>query len=127
MSEVQVKRLAVVGIIVASVLAVGGGYAFFCMQTGWGIPSLLHLLTGLDCGFCGLTRAAMAVLEGDLAASLSYHILWPLYAAYVLWAVIASAVTYVLRGIVKLSTKSLWIHLVFWCVTVVYGILRNLL
>lgn len=34
---------------------------------------VLRLFTGLPCPGCGLTRAAAALLRGDLSASLHYH------------------------------------------------------
>jgi hypothetical protein len=36
-----------------------------------------HSLTGRDCLTCGLTRSLHAILHGDLAASVRYHLFGP--------------------------------------------------
>ncbi len=42
---------------------------------GYPVPGVCGFrnLTGLPCAGCGLTRASVALLSGDLAASLGYH------------------------------------------------------
>ena len=49
--------------------ALAGAYRL----TGLGIPCPLHTLTGLDCPFCGSTRMAAALLEGDLNAAWHFN------------------------------------------------------
>ncbi|MFC0629195.1 DUF2752 domain-containing protein [Kribbella deserti] len=63
---------------VASVAWVGvGGLALaavYQLSDGrFGIPCLLHKLTGLDCPLCGSTRMGAALLRGDLAAAWDYN------------------------------------------------------
>jgi hypothetical protein len=38
------------------------------------LPCWLHLLTGLDCIGCGMTRSLRALLLGDLAAAASFNL-----------------------------------------------------
>ena len=57
-----------------------------------GIPFLtcpLLALTGLDCPFCGGTRASMQLVQGDIGAALDYNALWVLAAPLVVWLVAA--------------------------------------
>lgn len=61
----------------------------------------LLLLTGIQCPFCGMTRASMAMGRGDFHAALAYHPLAPVVLAGVLFllAVVALGRTDVLlRG-----------------------------
>lgn len=37
------------------------------------LPCSIKSLTGLDCPGCGMQRAFVALLKGDLASSLQYH------------------------------------------------------
>lgn len=52
-----------------------GGFALAGIYrlTGLGVPCPLHTLTGLDCPFCGATRMAAALLEGDLNAAWHFN------------------------------------------------------
>ncbi|MGW0229018.1 DUF2752 domain-containing protein [Actinopolymorpha singaporensis] len=57
--------LGATGLGLAAANAVSGGR--------FGVPCLLHFLTGLDCPLCGTTRMAAAVLHGDLAGALRFN------------------------------------------------------
>jgi len=54
--------------------------------TGIGIPCVFHLATGLYCPGCGITRAALSLLHGQLAPAFRYNplvfTLAPMYAIY---------------------------------------------
>lgn len=60
-------------ISVASLGAVGAGIAGAHLFLGIGLPCPFLALTGWQCPFCGSTRAAGALLRGDLAAAWSYN------------------------------------------------------
>lgn len=75
-------------------LTVGGGaigawvYVNEPGQSPWLPPCLFHELTGLHCPGCGNTRALHALLHGDVAAALSYNLLFlPMVACVALLAI----------------------------------------
>ena len=115
-----------VWLTVAAALAVLVGYVEIFAATGRGFPCILHAVTGWQCGACGLTRAAAALLRLDLAAAFSCNLLWPLFAAYGLWIVVSDAVVYVRTGELRLLPAPWWLHLLLLIAVVGYGILRNL-
>lgn len=43
------------------ILIVGIAYLIWCRLAGFGIPCVFHLVTGLDCPGCGMSRAVIAV------------------------------------------------------------------
>lgn len=53
----------------AVILCVGCAYAAFCSLTGWGIPCPFHLITGLNCPGCGVSRMLLSLLRLDFAAA----------------------------------------------------------
>jgi len=78
---------------VAPVVAVGAVAAGVALGTGVvAIPCWFHALTGLDCPFCGGSRAIGALLRGDLPAALGYN------AFAVLVLLPAAAIAIVLLG-----------------------------
>ena len=48
----------------------------FLLLAGYQCP--LRFFFGIPCPFCGMTRAFLCVLEGDLAKSFYFHPLWPI-------------------------------------------------
>lgn len=67
------KRLAHVCLITAAVLALGIGYGLFAMTTGYGIPCIYKLFTGLDCPSCGVSRMFLSLMRLDFAAAFGYN------------------------------------------------------
>ena len=45
------------------------GCGVLLWRVGLGLPCLFHLVTGLDCPGCGVTRMLSALAAGDLAAA----------------------------------------------------------
>ena len=118
-----IRVLLMTGAVAAALL----GYVLLFAATGRGIPCALHELTGLRCAGCGLTRAAAALLAGDVAASFAYNPIWPVYAAYFLWVGISDAVVYVRRGQLQLLPGRWWLHASLLAAVTAFGILRNFL
>ena len=116
------KRLAALGAL-AALLCAGG---VLLSRAGLGIPCLFHLLTGLDCPGCGVTRMLSALAAGDLLqACRSNPCLLVLLPILALLALLLSA-RWVRTG--KLQ-PSRWQAAVLWgCIGIllVFGVLRNL-
>ena len=122
--KARLRRVCLIAGITAAALV---GYMVIFDLTGLGMPCVLHEFTGLQCGGCGLTRAAVSLLHLDFPAAFSYHALWPVFAAYVLWVGGSAAYAYILRGEIKLLPGKWWMHTAVLAVIVGYGILRNFL
>lgn len=123
--DTPIKRLLRIVLISCGLAVLLIGYGLFYNITGFGIPCMLHQMTGLECPGCGLTRAIAAVVRLDFSAAFGFNLLWPLYAAYFLWGSIAMAVAYVKRGEVGYLPGQTWMHAVILAVVVGYGLLRN--
>lgn len=124
---IQKVRLLRVCLVAGITIAALAGYVVLFDTTGWRIPCVLYETTRLKCGGCGLTRAAVSLLRLDFAAAFSYHALWPVFAAYILWVGISAACAYVRRGEIKLLPGKRWMHIAVLVAVVGYGVLRNFL
>jgi hypothetical protein len=93
-------------------------------STGIGMPCVFHLLTGLHCPGCGLTRALHALAQGDVARAWAMHPLLllalPLVAAMLLqWASRRAWLPMAVQR--RVSDGATWI-----VVLLAFGVLRNL-
>jgi hypothetical protein len=73
---------------------------------GPGCP--FRAVTGMDCPFCGMTRATLAMSSGDVTGALAFHPLAPLVLALVLGLTIVVVIG---RTDVLLRGKRPWILL----------------
>jgi hypothetical protein len=62
---IGLAAVGVAGVCVGGLFSLSGGEL--------GLPCPLRTLTGLNCPFCGITRMASSVLQGDLAAALRFN------------------------------------------------------
>ena len=122
--KARMRRILLIAGTAAAALT---GYVILFDATGLGFPCVLHELTGLACGGCGLTRAAVSLLHLDLAAAFSYHALWPVFAVYILWVGVSDSLAYIRRGEIQLLPGKWWMHAALLTVVVGYGVLRNFL
>ncbi|MGC4940200.1 DUF2752 domain-containing protein [Kribbella sp. DT2] len=125
----RVRGLAAVlagGAVLAAVNGLSGGRI--------GLPCPLHAVTGLNCPFCGTTRMAAALLEGDVARAWPYN-----PPMFVVLPVVALVVGYLLLAwtLERLGWFRLprprpgarfarTVPMVFLGVMMLYGVLRNL-
>ena len=65
----QSKRLLRLAGIFGGLLLLGLLYAAFVGATGFGIPCVFRLITGLQCPGCGVSRMCMALLRLDFRAA----------------------------------------------------------
>lgn len=107
-------------------LGLGLAYAGWVKCTGWAIPCPFHLVTGLYCPACGVSRMCMALLQFDLAAALQANALLVCLLPVLALVLAVSGVRYVQTGRFSLSR---WQSAAVWgmvVLLVVFGILRNL-
>lgn len=86
----------------------------------------LHQITGLYCPGCGITRAALSLMHGDLWSALRYNplaiISIPLLILTVLEQYVkASWIPFKVRS---LASSKFFSHIILW-VIIGYGVLRN--
>lgn len=120
------RRLLRVALLAGGLLLLMLGYGLFYIHAGFGLPCPLYRTTGLQCPGCGMTRALAALLRGEVAAAFGFNLLWPLFAAYLLWGGLSMAVTYIRRGEAWVPPGGYSVHWGMLVIMLLYGILRNL-
>lgn len=65
-------------IVLHITLAVSVSLALFVVYLILGTPCVFKGITGIDCPFCGMTRAHLSLLHGDFSRAFAYNPLFPL-------------------------------------------------
>ena len=68
LDKTRLKKLMIIALILLL-------YFLFALFTGYGIPCVFHLLTGLNCPGCGISRMFLSLAKGDLSAAFQYNAL----------------------------------------------------
>ena len=93
--KARLRRVLLKG---AVLLSAGGVYAVWVKRTGLGIPCVFHLVTGLKCTGCGVTRMLLSLLRLDFAAALDSNAVLACMLPFLLVLAAVSLVRYVRTG-----------------------------
>ena len=106
-------------------LGIGVAYLIFVFLTGLGIPCIFHLLTGLHCPGCGITRMFVALGRLDFAAAWDANplilVLLPFLVGFSTWHLYE----YIKVGKTRTPLFEKILIILAFVLTVVFGILRN--
>ena len=118
------KRVAV---LAALFIICGLIYAGIITLLHHGIPCWFHLITGLKCPGCGLTRSLLSLLRFDFASVLKYNLFAPLIVFYIGWIFLYNSYLYIKRGKYYLSSGSIISDILFLVLFLGWWIVRNLI
>ena len=120
------KRIRTLIFISAGIAALGC-ILYVLAKLGIPVPCLFFQVTGLRCPGCGNTRAVLALLTLDFSGMLSYNLLFPLEAAYLLWVYLQAAHHYLKEGKFTYRPPLPALDIVFLVLILLWWIVRNIL
>lgn len=119
----RMKKIIVRDIIIALLLIC---YAVIVITTGKSIPCFIHLLTGLQCPGCGISRMLISMLYGDFRTAFSFHpflfITWPV----LLTLLLNADYRYIKQGRANLISLMNLVAITYVVLLLVFSIWRNL-
>lgn len=119
----RMKKIIVRDIIIALLLIC---YAVIVITTGKSIPCFIHLLTGLQCPGCGISRMLISMLYGGFRTAFSFHpflfITWPV----LLTLLLNADYRYIKQGRANLSSSMNLVAITYVVLLLVFSIWRNL-
>ncbi len=109
------------------IFIVGLVYLILFRVFGFALPCMFHEWTGFNCPGCGLTRAVGAVSRFAFIEALGYNPMLPVYVLYSGWFAGTASVRYLKGKEDPLLFGPQWLHIAMLTLTILFGILRNLL
>ena len=119
----RVRRLAVVWCIALGALSV---YAAVFFVSGIGIPCPFHLITGLNCPGCGISRAIRSLSEFRFADALGYNLMSPLILLYIGYCAVYASAAYMKTGKGSLLIKPEWLNIALLSLFLIWWVVRNI-
>lgn len=110
----------------AVILMAGCAYYVWVSLTGLGIPCLFHLVTGLKCPGCGVTRMLMSILRLDLSAAFSYNAVLLCLLPPLLSLALFPLIRYVRTGSRFMTRAENALIYAAAAVLIIWGVVRNL-
>ena len=109
----------------AAILCVGCAYAVFVRLTGLGIPCPFHLVTGLNCPGCGVSRMLLSLLRLDFRAAFRYNAALLCLSPVLLGVFGVHIVRYVRTGSRKSGPLLEGVEIALAVILVLWGVVRN--
>ena len=82
----------------AILLGIGLAYLIFVLIAGFGIPCIFHLITGLQCPGCGISRMFVSLAKLDFVSAFKYNSFVFITGPFLLAYVIANEIKYIVTG-----------------------------
>ena len=102
-------------------------YSILYKKTGFGIPCVIHKITGFYCPGCGITRMLFALFHGEIKKAFMYNqfvfILLPFLIARLIYITYLYIVDKKDKVLVKIPN---YVYIVLLVIVLVWGIIRNL-
>ena len=102
-------------------------YACVYLLTGFSVPCVFRLVTGLRCPGCGSHGAFRAAMRLDIDAVFRLNLLFPLEILYFVYAAVYISVTYLKTGKADKDLKPAWLNISVLAVVILWWIARNIL
>ena len=122
----QRQRLLRVILWTALLAGVGLLYGFFVSRTGIAIPCIFHLVTGLKCPGCGVTRMCVALMHLDFKSAYEYNQMIFILSPVLLFIFLTCVVGYIRNGCWETNRTQNVVLYVCIALLIGFGIARNI-
>ena len=125
-SIMQRQRLLRVILWTALLAGVGLLYGFFVSRTGIAIPCIFHLVTGLKCPGCGVTRMCVALMHLDFRSAYEYNQMIFILSPVLLFIFLTCVIGYIRNGHWETNRTQNVVLYVCIALLIGFGIARNI-
>jgi len=108
------------------ILLVGILYAVFVRLTGLAVPCIFRMLTGWQCPGCGITRACLSLLKGEIQTSFSYNPFLYIAGPCIIYLIVRGDLNYIKKDTCRLGTADTVLIYILIVAALIFGVVRNL-
>ncbi len=110
--------------ITSFIIVIGVIYVIINRVFHAGIPCVFYSVFKIKCAGCGMTRATVSFLFGDLRSAFSYNAIFLVYWFEIINVYILSGMRYIKSGRVKIKGIHIAADIAVISIILIYGILR---
>ena len=110
--------------LTAAVIVIGIVYAIISKAFNIGIPCPFYALLKIKCAGCGMTRATVSLMCGDIKRAFSYNAMFLVYWFEIISIYVLSGLRYVKSGKVEIKGINIAVDVIVIAIILIYGILR---
>jgi hypothetical protein len=108
------------------ILLAGILYAVFVRLTGLAVPCIFRTLTGWQCPGCGITRACLSLLKGEIRTSFSYNPFLYIAGPCIIYLIVRGDLNYIKRDTYRRGTADTVLIYILIVAALIFGVVRNL-
>ena len=108
------------------ILLAGILYAVFVRLTGLAVPCIFRTLTGWQCPGCGITRACLSLLKGEIRTSFSYNSFLYIAGPCIIYLIVRGALNYIKDNTFQLNRQDTVLTYILTVAALIFGVVRNL-
>ena len=108
------------------ILLAGILYAVFVRLTGLAVPCIFRTLTGWQCPGCGITRACLSLLKGEIRTSFSYNPFLYFAGPCIIYLIVRGDLNYIKGDAYRLGTADTVLIYILIMAALIFGVVRNL-
>lgn len=101
-------------------------YGIYCCISTLRIPCVFHLITGLDCPGCGMTRAAVALMHFDIKGAWNNNVLSLTVVPVLLIILLVQEIRYIKSGKKEIKLYETILFAILLVIAIGYGVIRNI-
>ena len=108
------------------ILLAGILYAVFVRLTGLAVPCIFRTLTGWQCPGCGITRACLSLLKGEIRTSFSYNPVLYIAGPCIIYLIVRGDLNYIKGDAYRLGSADTVLIYILIMAALIFGVVRNL-
>lgn len=108
------------------ILLAGILYAVFVRLTGLAVPCIFRTLTGWQCPGCGITRACLSLLKGEIRTSFSYNPFLYIAGPCIIYLIVRGDLNYIKDNTFQLNRQDTVLTYILTVAALIFGVVRNL-